>query len=193
MTPLPDIWLVRHGATEWSESLRHTGVTDLPLTTEGQRQAASLYRALNRQRFDLVLTSSLRRARETARLAGFADAIVDDDLLEWHYGEYEGLTSEQIHETNPDWTIFTGVTPGGETPEQVGVRAQRVLDRIAGCAGPVLLFAHGHFLRVLAATALELGPEAGARFSLDPATISVIGSERDTRAVVRWNDHVTLL
>ncbi len=129
-----------------------------------------------------MLTSSLRRARETARLAGFADAIVDDDLLEWHYGEYEGLTSVEIHETNPDWTIFTGVTPGGETPEQVGVRAQKVLDRVAGCEGPVLLFAHGHFLRVLTATALELGPEAGARFSLDPATINVIGSEWGTRA-----------
>jgi probable phosphoglycerate mutase len=140
-----------------------------------------------------VLASPKLRARETARLAGFAEAIVDDDLHEWDYGEYEGLTREQIQEHDPNWTIFTGEVPGGETAAQVAARALRVLDRIAPVDGHVLLFAHGHFLRVLTATALGLGPEAGARFSLDPATISVLGSERETRTVRRWNEPVPLV
>jgi broad specificity phosphatase PhoE len=186
----PDIWLVRHGATEWSASGRHTGRTDIPLTAEGQLKAAALDRALDRQRFAVVLASPLQRARETARLAGFADAVVDDDLQEWDYGDYEGLTSEQIQETDPGWTIFTGVVPGGETAEQVGVRAERILDRVSRSDGPVLLFAHGHFLRVLTATALQLGPRAGARFVLDPATISVIGAEHEVRTLLRWNEDV---
>ena len=193
MSPLSDIWLVRHGATEWSDAWRHTGRTDLPLTAHGQRQAASLYRPLDRQRFARVLASPKLRARETARLAGFAEAIVEDDLHEWDYGEYEGLTREQIQVHDPSWTIFTGEVPGGETAAQVAARALRVLDRIAPVDGPVLLFAHGHFLRVLTATALGFGPEAGARFSLDPATISVLGSERETRTVVRWNEPVPLV
>jgi len=193
VTPLSDIWLVRHGATEWSDAWRHTGRTDLPLTAHGRRQAASLYRPLDRQRFARVLASPKLRARETARLAGFAEAIVDDDLHEWDYGEYEGLTREQIQEHDPNWTIFTGEVPGGETAAQVAARALRVLDRIAPVDGRVLLFAHGHFLRVLTATALGLGPEAGARFSLDPATISVLGSERETRTVRRWNEPVPLV
>jgi probable phosphoglycerate mutase len=187
----PDIWLVRHGATEWSANGRHTGRTDIPLTAEGQAKAAALDRALDRQRFSLVLTSPLQRARETARLAGFADAVVDDDLREWDYGDYEGLTSEQIHETDVGWTIFTGEVPGGETAEQVGARAERVLDRVSRSDGPALLFAHGHFLRVFTATALELGPRAGARFLLDPATICVIGSEHRVRSLRRWNEDVT--
>lgn len=191
MSAPPDIWLVRHGATEWSDAGRHTGRTDLPLTAEGRRGAASVFRVLDRQRFALVLTSPMQRARETARLAGFADATVDDNLVEWDYGDYEGLTSDQIHERDPDWTIFTGVVPGGETLEQVGARAQKVIDRVASADGPVLLFAHGHFLRVLTATALELGPRSGAHFALDPATISVIGSEHGARALIRWNEHVT--
>jgi broad specificity phosphatase PhoE len=187
---MPDIWLVRHGATEWSANGRHTGRTDLPLTALGRHNAAALFRVLDRERFARVLTSPRIRARETARLAGFADATVDDDLVEWDYGDYEGLTSEQVHEDDPGWTIFTGTVPGGETAEQVGARAQRVLDRIASVDGPVLLFAHGHFLRVLTATALELGPRAGARFALDPATVSVIGSEHLVRALAGWNEAV---
>jgi probable phosphoglycerate mutase len=193
VTPLSDIWLVRHGATEWSDEWRHTGRTDLPLTANGQRQAASLYRPLDRQRFARVLTSSRLRARDTARLAGFADAVVDADLHEWEYGDYEGLTSEEIRERDPGWTIFTGDVPGGETAAQVAGRAQRVLDRITAVDGRILLFAHGHFLRVLTATALGLGPEVGARFSLDPATISVLGSEREIRTVLRWNEPVPLI
>lgn len=188
MSPIPDIWLVRHGATEWSEQGRHTSRTDPPLTAEGQRQAAALFRPLDRQRFAVVLTSPRRRARETARLAGFAGATVDADLVEWDYGEYEGLTTDQIRDRDPGWTIFTGGVPGGETAEEVEARAQRVLDRLADTEGPVLLFAHSHLLRVLTAVALELGPGAGARFLLDPATVSVIGAERATRGLARWNE-----
>jgi probable phosphoglycerate mutase len=185
---LPDIWLVRHGATEWSTNGRHTGRTDIQLTAEGQADAAALFPLLDRQRFSLVLSSPRRRAHETARLAGFANVEIDDDLVEWDYGEYEGLTSEQIRERDPGWTIFTGAVPGGETAEEVGARAQRVLDRVAAVEGRVLLFAHGHILRVLTGVALSFGPRAGAQFVLDPATISVIGNERGVRALRRWNE-----
>ncbi len=188
MTDRPDIWLVRHGATEWSEQLRHTGSTDVPLTDAGRRGAAALCRPLARARFATVLTSPLSRARDTARLAGFADAVVDDDLVEWDYGDYEGLTSDEIQVREPDWTIFHGHVPGGESAEAVGARAERVLERLDGSPGPVLLFAHGHFLRVLTSVALELGPRAGERFVLDPSTICVVGSWRGVRAILRWNE-----
>lgn len=188
MTGLPDIWLVRHGATEWSTAGRHTGHTDVTLTEEGRREAAALYPRLDRQRFALVLCSPLSRALETARLAGFVHAEIDEDLVEWDYGDYEGLTTEQIQAHHPGWTIFTGDAPNGETAEQVGARAQRVLDRCAAVQGRVLIFAHGHILRVLTGVALAFGPRAGAHFGLDPATISVIGSEHGTRALRLWND-----
>jgi len=185
---IPDIWLVRHGATEWSDAGRHTSRTEILLTAEGRRQAAALFRALDRQRFPLVLTSPRQRARETARLAGFADATVDDDLVEWDYGEHEGLTTDQIREHDPGWTIFTDAVPGGETADEVAARARRVLDRVAPSGGPVLLFSHSHFLRVLTAVALELGPRAGTRFFVDPATIGVVGSQRGERTLTRWNE-----
>jgi probable phosphoglycerate mutase len=188
---LPEIWLVRHGATEWSANGRHTGRTDIPLTDAGREEAAGLFRELDRQRFALVLTSPRLRARETARLAGFADAQVDENLVEWDYGDYEGVTSAQIRETVPGWTVFTAPCPNGETAAQVAVRAQRVVARCDQVDGRVLLFAHGHFLRVLTAVALGLGPEEGARFCLDPGTVSVVGSEHDVRALQRWNDRVT--
>jgi probable phosphoglycerate mutase len=188
VTELPDLWLVRHGATEWSETMRHTGRTDVPLTEAGRRGAAALCRPLDRETFATVRTSPLSRARDTARLAGFADAVVDEDLLEWDYGEYEGLTSDEIQVHEPDWTIFHGRVPGGESAEAVGARAVRVLDRVAASPGPVLLFAHGHFLRVLTSVALELGPRAGERFVLDPSTVCVIGSWRGVRAILRWNE-----
>jgi len=185
---MPDLWLVRHGQTEWSESGQHTGVTDIPLTDTGRRQAAALCRVLDRQRFDLVLTSPMTRARETARLAGFADAEVDDSLREWGYGEYEGLTSAQIRETRPGWTIWNGTPPGGETAEEVEARARQVLARVEAVAGRVLLFGHGHFSRVVAAVALGFHAADGARFALHPATVSVIGHEHDYRSLLRWNE-----
>jgi probable phosphoglycerate mutase len=187
----PDLWLVRHGATEWSTNGRHTGSTDVPLTDDGRRQAAGLFRELDRQPFALVLTSPRSRARETAKLAGFAGAAVDDDLVEWDYGDYEGLTSAQIHETAPGWTVFTGVSPNGETAEQVEARARRVLDRCRGADGGVLLFAHGHFLRAFTGVVLGFGPRGGAHFALDPGTVSVIGTEHGERALRRWNQRVS--
>lgn len=193
MTHLPDIWVVRHGATEWALNGRHTSRTDIPLTVEGRQQAAALFRVLDRQRFAMVLTSPRIRARETARLAGFADALIDETLVEWDYGEYEGLTTDQIRERDPGWTVFTGTVPGGETAEEVGARAARVLDRVSAADGPVLVFAHSHLLRVLTAVALELGPGAGARFFVDPATIGVIGSQRGERVLTKWNEPVPRL
>jgi probable phosphoglycerate mutase len=183
----PDIWLVRHGATEWSANGRHTGRTDIPLTDDGRAGAAALCPILFRTRFALVLTSPLSRARETARLAGFADAEVDDDLREWDYGDYEGLTTPAIRETDPGWTVFRRDPPNGETAEHVAARVTCVLDRVSSSPGPVLLFAHSHVLRVLTSVALGLGPRHGAQFVLDPATISVIGTEHDERALRRWN------
>jgi broad specificity phosphatase PhoE len=196
------IVLVRHGATEWSESGRHTGRTDIPLTDEGRQQAAALFRVLDRQRFALVLTSPRSRARETARLAGFADAEVDDDLVEWDYGDYEGLTTEQIRATRPGWTVFDGV-PNGETIEEVGDRADRVIKRVmaqvaaAGRAaggpvdgprdGVVALFSHGHMLRILGARWVGLPPLDARFFALDTATLSVLGYEHETRVLTRWN------
>jgi probable phosphoglycerate mutase len=187
--PLPDIWLVRHGATEWSEQWRHTGRTDLALTEEGVRQAASLARPLDRERFDVVLASPKARVRETARLAGFADAVVDDDLVEWNYGDYEGLTTEQIREKVPNWTVWTHPIPHGEGAEQVGKRASKLLDRVASAMreGDVVLVGHGHFSRVLVSRWLELSASDGVRFGMDPAGTTVLGSERGERQVVRSN------
>lgn len=183
----PEIWVVRHGATAWSDAGRHTGRTDVPLTPEGRRQAAALVKPLDRQRYTRVLVSPLGRARETARLAGFADATVDDDLLEWDYGDYEGLTTAQIRERDPGWTIWTGVVPGGETIGDVAARALRVLARVGDADGRVLCFAHGHLLRVLTACCLGLDPRAGAQLTLEPAGIGVIGHEHDYRTLRRWN------
>ncbi len=187
MSGQPDLWLVRHGATEWSESGRHTGRTDIPLTSAGQAGAAALYRPLDRERFEAVFTSPLVRARETARLAGFADAEVLDDLLEWNYGVYEGRTTVEIQGEIPGWTIWTHPIVDGETFDEVGARTERVLKRIAEYRGPVLCFAHGHVLRILTACALGLGPASGRRFVLDAGSVSVIGQEHGVRALRRWN------
>ncbi|MBM3675342.1 MAG: histidine phosphatase family protein [Actinobacteria bacterium] len=183
----PDVWVVRHGATAWSDAGRHTGRTDVPLTPEGQQQAAALVKALDRQRYARVLVSPLGRARETARLAGFADATIDDDLLEWDYGEYEGLTIAEIREHDPGWTIWTGSVPGGESVGDVAARARRVLARTSDADGRVLCFAHGHVLRVLTACCLGLPPEAGAQLALETAGIGVIGHEHDYRTLRHWN------
>jgi broad specificity phosphatase PhoE len=182
-----ELWLVRHGETDWSRTGRHTSVTDLELTPDGEAIAARLQAPLAEQSFVRVLTSPRRRARRTAELAGFVAAQTDDDLAEWAYGDYEGLTTPQIHESDPDWSVWTGVTPGGETPEQVAARLDRVVAAARESAGRTLVFAHGHSLRALAARWLGLAVSQGRIFDLDTATVSVLGDDRGTPVVRRWN------
>jgi broad specificity phosphatase PhoE len=186
----PELWLVRHGATEWSEDGRHTGVTDLPLLDEGRVAAAALAPVLGQHSFVLALTSPRRRARETAALAGFPDAEIDDDLCEWNYGELEGLTIAQIRargDGGHDWTVFTGPVPGGETLAEVAARARAVLARVRAAGGDVICFTHGHIGRVLTAVALDLDPAAGAHLALDPATLNVVASEHEVPVLREWN------
>ncbi|HVB93738.1 MAG TPA: histidine phosphatase family protein [Acidimicrobiales bacterium] len=181
-------FLVRHGETEWSLGRRHTGRTDLPLLPEGTVQAEALRPRLADLAVSRVLTSPLQRARETSRLAGLGDrAEVDPDLAEWDYGDFEGLTTAEILDQTPGWDLFTHGAPGGETAEEVGTRADRVIERVRAADGDVLCFAHGHLLRVLAARWLGLHPELGRCFSLDPASISILGWERLNPVVVLWN------
>ncbi len=190
--PAPErqIYLVRHGETEWSRSGQHTGRTDIPLTALGREQALDLGRRLGAHEFALVLTSPLSRAAETARLADFGDAERVDDLMEWDYGEFEGRTTAEIRQELPDWTIWSGPWRGGETADEVGARADRVLAR---CLDPAveadcLLFAHGHILRVLAARWLGLPARQGALFALGTATIGILGWERSNRVIETWNE-----
>jgi broad specificity phosphatase PhoE len=188
--PERQIWLVRHGETEWSTSGRHTGRTDIPLTDVGRRQAGALAGRLDGHRFALVLTSPRSRAAETARIAGFSDAVVDPDLGEWDYGEFEGRTTVDIRVDIPDWSVWTGPWRGGETVDQVGVRADRVIERCLdpGVEGDAVLFAHGHLLRVLAARWLLLPAQAGRHFALGTATIGILGWERTNRVIETWNE-----
>ena len=182
------VFAIRHGETEWSVNGRHTGTTEIPLTDNGRRLAKGLRPALCHRTFGLVLVSPLQRARETCELAGVAaSAIVDPDLVEWDYGEYEGLTPKQIHERAPHWLIFRDGCPGGETPEQVGARADRVIGRARAVDGDVALFAHGHVLRVLVARWLGLSAREGQRFLLDTGTLSVLDQYRGIRALKIWN------
>jgi broad specificity phosphatase PhoE len=183
-----EIVLARHGETEWSRDGRHTGRTDIPLTDNGRREARLLGESLTEWSFVKVLSSPLERALETCKLAGLGDSVeATDDLLEWDYGEYEGITTPQIRESRPDWYLWRDGCPGGEQPGDVGARADRVLAAIAGREGDVALFAHGHILRVIAARWIGLGPEAGALFALNTGTLSVLGYERETRVLRRWN------
>jgi len=182
-----ELWIVRHGATEWSRDHRHTSVTDLPLLAEGEEVARSLAPRLAEVDFAQVLTSPRLRARRTAELAGFPDAVVDEDLAEWAYGDYEGTTTEGIREHVPGWTVWTHPTPGGESAEQVSARLDRVIGRARGADGPVLAFGHGHALRALAARWLELPATDGRHFRLDTATVSVLGWERETPVLRCWN------
>ncbi len=183
----PELWLVRHGATEWTATGQHTGRTDVALTDAGRRQAAGLFRPLDRQTFSAALTSPLSRARETARIAGFADAVVVDDLREWDYGVYEGRTTAEIREEIPGWSVWSDPIPDGETIEAVAARAAAVLVRCDEIEGRVVLFAHAHMLRILTACALGLDPATGRVVALDPASISVIGHEHDYRVIRHWN------
>ncbi|MFJ9350578.1 histidine phosphatase family protein [Streptomyces sp. NPDC101237] len=194
---MADVFLVRHGETEWSRSGRHTGWTDLPLTEHGREEARRLAPLIRSQHVGAAFVSPLQRARQTAELIGAPDASVDADLREWDYGGYEGVTTEEIQRTRPGWFLFTdGVAPGppehpGETPEEVGARADRMLARVdaalAGTQGGVLLVAHGHFLRVLTARRLGLPPADGALFRLETGTLSRLGTEHGRPVIAGWN------
>ncbi len=182
------VYLLRHGETAWSLSGQHTGVTDLALTENGERMATQLAPALAGECFARVLTSPLTRARRTCELAGLGDrAEIDRDLVEWNYGEYEGLTPKDIKVKAPDWLIFRDGCPGGESPEQVGARADRVIAKVRSAGGSVALFAHGHIFRVVVARWLGLPTLAGCHFQLGTATLSVLGYYRGIPAVKRWN------
>ncbi|HET6963184.1 MAG TPA: histidine phosphatase family protein [Acidimicrobiales bacterium] len=189
---MADVILVRHGATEWSASGRHTSVTDLPLTPAGEVGARAAGRWLAGRRVGAVLTSPRRRARETCALAGLGGpARVDDDLAEWRYGEYEGLTTARIREDRPGWSIWSDGAPGGESPEEVGRRADRVVGRVRDLlgrdGGDVALFSHGHFLRVLATRWVELEVAWGRALMLDAGAVCLLGFERETPALRLWN------
>ncbi len=189
-----ELFLIRHGETEWSLSGQHTSRTDLSLTEEGRVRAKALGQILQRtlagSGFAMTLSSPMRRAIDTAHLAGYQPEI-EDNLREWDYGSYEGLTSEDIHKTAPGWTIWTGPVPGGESPAQIGARADRVIQRCLAAtrdtAGDVALFSHGHMLRVLAARWLDLAPDAGRLLGLDTASISALGWEHKQRVIRLWN------
>jgi broad specificity phosphatase PhoE len=183
-----NVVLVRHGETEWSRDGRHTGRTDLPLTEEGQRHADALAAPLRAWQFALVLTSPLRRAVETCRLAGYgAQAQLRPELMEWDYGRYEGLTSRQIDQENPGWSLWRDGGPEGETPADVGRRVDRVIAEIRRAAGDALIFAHGHVLRVLAARWLGEPPAGGRHYALQTAALSVLGYEHENAVINRWN------
>ena len=188
---LPTVYLARHGETAWSLSGQHTGLTDLPLTDHGQRNALQLGERLKGLSFAKVFTSPLQRASVTCKLAGFGDvAEVDPDLLEWNYGQYEGLTTKQILVQRPGWQLFRDGVPGGESPEQVAARADRVVNRVRAVGGDVLLFSSGHFLRELAARWLGLTPLDGKCFLLRTASLSALSYEHDlSEPVIQfWDD-----
>ncbi len=182
-----ELWLVRHGETEWSADGRHTSITDLPLTAAGEAAARSLQSVLAKVDFAQVLTSPRRRASHTAELAGFADPQVDEDLVEWAYGDYEGITTPQIRLTDPGWSVWTHPTPGGESGQQVAERLDRVVARARAVDGRTLAFAHGHSLRALAARWLDLDIVEGRHFDLQTSTVSVLGDDRGVPVVQRWN------
>jgi len=183
-----NVFAIRHGETAWSLSGQHTSTTDIPLTENGRRLAQRMRPVLATNAFALVLCSPMQRARETCALAGLGDkAVIDPHLVEWNYGEYEGLTPKQIHEKAPDWMIFRDGCPGGEMPEQVGARVDRVVARVRAVEGSVALFAHGHVLRVLVARWIGLPPGAGQHFLLDTGTFSVLSYYYELPAVRAWN------
>ena len=188
---LPRAYLARHGETEWSLLGRHTGLTDLPLTARGEQGARQLSERLTGLKFAYVFTSPLQRAAETCRLAGFGEAAeVVPDLVEWNYGKYEGLRTTEIHAERPDWMLFRDGCPEGETPSQVGARADRIIDRCRKANGNTLVFSSGHILRVVAARWLGLAPSAGQYFILGTASVSVLGYEHNISepAIRLWND-----
>jgi broad specificity phosphatase PhoE len=185
----PEVTLVRHAETEWSLNGRHTGRTDIPLTEHGREVARVLASRLDAERFGLVLVSPSARARETCELCGLgAQARVCEELFEWDYGDYEGLTSPEIHAERPDWVLWRDGCPGGESPAKVGARADAVIAELALAAGAAAVFSHGHMLRVLGARWIGLEPREGARLGLSTAAMCVLGSEHRTPIIARWND-----
>lgn len=182
-----EVWLVRHGETAWSRDGLHTSVTEVELTELGAAAARALRPRLAGHPFALVLTSPRLRARRSAELAGFPDAVVDDDLVEWGYGAYEGISTAEIREAVPGWTVWTHASPGGESAGDVTERLDRVITRARAATGDVLLFGHSHALRALTARWLGLAVTEGRMFRLDTAAVSVLGYERETPVVVRWN------
>jgi broad specificity phosphatase PhoE len=184
----PELWLIRHGETAWSLSGQHTSRTDIPLTDHGKARAREIHDYLAGRPFSLVLTSPRQRAKETCRIAGYADVAQDDDnLSEWDYGSYDGRTTAEIRAERPNWSIWEDGVIGGETIEQVAVRAHAIIERSLAAGGHVALFSHAHFLRILAATWLELGPRAGKYFALGTGSISRLGFEREGRVILGWN------
>lgn len=182
-----DLWIIRHGETEWSRSGKHTGSTDLPLTEEGERAARALAARLDERRFDLVVSSPLQRARRTAELCGYRDVQIWTDICEWDYGEYEGRTRAEIQRERPDWGVFTDGCPGGESPQQVSDRVDGVIARICETTGVVLMFAHGHILRSLAARWLQHPIQLGAHLELWTTRISILSHDRGTPTLELWN------
>jgi probable phosphoglycerate mutase len=184
----PEVVLVRHGETEWTLSGQHTGRTDIPLTDRGREEARALAAGLEGRRFALVLTSPLARAAETCDLAGLGEhAARRDELMEWDYGAYEGRKTIEIRQERPGWTLWRDGVPEGETAADVGARVDRVIAELRAADGDAAVFGHGHLLRVLAARWLGLEPDAGRLFALDPATISILGYERETPVIRSWN------
>ena len=182
------LWLIRHGETEWSLSGAHTSKTDIPLTERGKERAAKIRDYLAQRKFSLVLSSPLQRARETCRIAGYADvAQIEENLREWDYGIFEGRTTADIRKDQPDWSIWDSPVPEGEPVEHVAARAQKVIDRALEAGGDVALFAHAHILRILAATWLGLEPRGGRLFALGTGSVSTLSYERETRVISTWN------
>ena len=182
------LWLMRHGETEWSLSGAHTSRTDIPLTERGKERAEKIREYLAHRVFSLVLSSPMQRARETCRIAGYGDvAQVDDNLREWNYGIYEGHTTAEIRKQQPDWSIWDSPVPEGEPVEHVAARTQQVIDRASKSGGNVALFAHAHVLRILAATWLGLPPRGGSLLALGTGSVSTLGYERETRVISTWN------
>jgi probable phosphoglycerate mutase len=188
MAAAAQIAVVRHGQTEWSLNGRHTGTTDIPLTDEGRAEARASAPLVQAMPIDRIVCSPLQRARETCGLLGLGhEPTIDADLVEWNYGIYEGITTKEIRETVPDWTVWFGGCPEGETPDEVAARVDRVIAAAREAGGTTLVVAHGHVLRVLTARWLGLAPQDGRFFRLDTATVSLLGWERETPVVLQWN------
>jgi broad specificity phosphatase PhoE len=186
----PELYLLRHGETEWSKSGQHTGRTDIPLTENGRQQAKKLSHGIAGVSFVGAFTSPLQRASETAKLLGLSNAVPSNDLLEFDYGEYEGITTPDIRKNVPDWTVWSHPCPNGETLDAVAMRAKRFIESISNMQGKVAVVSHGHFLRILTATWLKLDPGEGRHFILDTTTLSILSYEREATAIKLWNSPV---